>query len=141
MYDSTVNSDKEMSANVFTAEDDEYLTQISYMTTVPMTNVHYEIYKDVHDGDPTAGVLLEQGDTVNDFGGYQRLDLRNEYFLKQGEKYSVVITMTMQDDDGELCYGRVYSFMGMLQAGVSLNAVVNPGESYAYSDGKWTDWS
>lgn len=72
---------------------------------------------------------------------HQRLDLSGEYFLKQGEKYSVVITMTMQDDDGELLYSRVYSFMGMPQAGVSLNAVVNPGESYAYSDGKWTDWS
>ena len=141
MYDSTVNSEKEMSANVFTAEEDEYLTQISYMTTVPMTNIHYEIYKDVEDTDPTSGLLLEQGDTVNEFGGYQRFDLGGEYFLKKGEKYSVVITMTVQDDDGELYYDRVYSFMGMPQAGVSLNTVVNPGESYAYTDGKWTDWS
>ena len=141
MYNCVANSDKEMSANVFAAEEDEYLCQISYMTTVPMTNVHYEIYKDVQDNDPTSGVLLEQGDTVNKLGGYQRLDLSGEYFLKQGEKYSVVITMTMQDDDGALSYGRVYSFMAMPQAGVSLNAVVNPGESYAYTDGKWTDWS
>ena len=140
MYNCVANSDKEMSANVFAAEEDEYLCQISYMTTVPMTNVHYEIYKDVQDNDPTSGVLLEQGDTVNKLGGYQRLDLSGEYFLKQGEKYSVVITMTMQDDDGELNYGRIYSFMAMPQAGVSLNAVVNPGESYAYTDGKWTDW-
>ena len=141
MYNCVANSDKEMSANVFAAEEDEYLCQISYMTTVPMTNVHYEIYKDVQDNDPTSGVLLEQGDTVNKLGGYQRLDLSGEYFLKQGEKYSVVITMTTQDDDGALSYGRVYSFMAMPQAGVSLNAVVNPGESYAYTDGKWTDWS
>ncbi|MBQ3418323.1 MAG: hypothetical protein IJH32_10900 [Ruminococcus sp.] len=141
MYDRTEGSEKELSANVFEAEEDEYLSQISYMTIVPMTNVHYAVYKDVDGSDPTSGVLLEQGDTINELGGYQRLDLRGEYFLKKGERYSVVITMTTEEDDGTLSYSCVYSYLAIPIGGVSLNAVVNPGESYAYTGGQWTDWT
>ena len=140
-YKPTVKDEEEKMANVFDAEEDEYLCQISTMTSMPGTNVHYEIYKDVGDNDPCSGTLLEQGDDYKEISGYQRIDLKGEYFLKKGEKYSVVITQTAKGDDGEDDYVVLFAAGINTYGGVKINTKINAGESYVYEDGGWTDMS
>ena len=127
-------------ANVFDAEEDEILYQISYMTAVPKTIVHYAVYKDVEDGDPTSGILLEEGENANKLGGYQRFDLKNKYFLSKGEKYSVVITQQRAAEQGEK-HDLILSYAFEDRPDATINAVVNEGESYLYDKGEWCDLS
>ncbi|MBQ1507039.1 MAG: hypothetical protein IIZ36_01275, partial [Ruminococcus sp.] len=127
-------------ANVFDAEEDEYLSQISYVSAVSGASVRYEIYKDIDEGNPTSGTLLEEGDNTHLFSGSYKLDLKGEYLLRKGEKYSVVLTMkyTPKDKDAAV-------YTDAIPAGASrtslakCNGIINAGESFMYTDGKWSD--
>ena len=125
------------------AEEDEYLYSISYRTNSPKTTAAYEIYKGVENGDPASGTLLETGRTTHELSGYYNIDLKGEYFLKKGEKYSVVITMSRPSANGEkTVYSDVVPFSINIFDGTHktlVNSVVNSGESYFFTDGKWTD--
>ena len=131
-----VNESK--TANVFTAKENEYLVQISAMTVAPATTVHYEIYKDCSEGDPTSGTLLEEGEVFHQLSGYQRIDLDGRHYLNKDEKYSVVITQTFKTDDKDM-YAAAYPLCVNSRVGISVNGVINAGESWLYKDGKWTD--
>lgn len=126
-------------ANVFDAEEDEYLYQLTYRTKAPDTSVHYEVYKAPQDGNPDSGELLEEGDSVHRFGGSHKIDLRQTYRLSKGEKYSVVLTMTRKTDDGASVYTDVIPYATDLPGEITAKAVVNKGESFLYSGGKWLD--
>lgn len=138
-FNSDYDSETKM-ANVFDAEEDEYLRQISYMTNSPETSVHYEIYKNFHDGDPASGTLLDEGDNFHEFAGSHKIDLSGEYFLKKGEKYSVVLTMKYKSENGEASvYTDVLSVGANIFNNTRVYGIVNEGESYLYTDGKWSD--
>ncbi len=126
-------------ANVFDAQEDEYLYQIAYKTVIPDTSVHYEIYKNPNDDNPASGELLDKGDKSHKWGGYHKIDLNGEYELKKGEKYSVVLTLTYKTEDGTTNYTDVIPYASTLQQAVVANGVINKGESYLYKDGKWID--
>ena len=126
-------------ANVFDAEEDEYLYQISYKTQKAKTTVHYEIYKGIQDGNPDSGTLLEEGENLHNFAGIHKIDLKDQYELKKGEKYSVVLTMTYTNDDGNTTYTDVIPYANSLSQGAIVKGVVNKGESYLFNNGKWTD--
>lgn len=129
-------------ANVFDAEEDETLYQIAYRTGTEMTEVRYEIYRDCEDDDPSSGTLLEKGVKRHSFAGFYKIDLKDEYPLKQGEKYAVVLTMQrVTDEDGGAVYTEVYPYSTAFYQGMTVTGIVNPGESYLYTDGKWTDLS
>lgn len=125
-------------ANVFEAEEDEYLFRISYMTNLPDTAVSYAVYQGGVDGAPDSGRLLEQGRNTHLYNGVHSVDLQHEYFLKQGERYSVVLTMQTADEDGYLEI--IPMFLNPIP-GMKNNGVVNAGESYLFSDGGWSDLS
>ena len=104
------------------------------------TEVAYEIYKDVKDGDPSSGILLEEGVSRHLFAGYHKIDLKEEHSLKKGEKYSVVLTMKrVNGSDDSMVYTEYVPYSTDFHAGVSVNGVINKGESYLYSNGKWSD--
>ncbi len=126
-------------ANVFEAEEDENLFAIEYKTVLPDTSVHYEIYKNPQSSKPASGDLLEKGDSTHKWGGYHKFDLNNEYELKKGEKYSIVLTMTYKADDGALRYTDVVPYASSIQSGVIANGVINKGESFLFTDGQWRD--
>lgn len=128
-------------ANVFDAQEDEYLYQIAYKTVIPDTSVHYEIYKNPNDDNPASGELLDKGDKSHKWGGYHKIDLNGEYELKKGEKYSVVLTLTYKTEDGTTKYSDVIPYASTLQQVVVANGVINKGESYLYKDSKWIDIS
>ena len=137
-YDTKVST-----ANVFDVKRDGSLYQISYMTTVPGTSVHYDVYSGVKGSDPASGKLLESGDASYTVGGYHRITLKDKYPLKKGDKYSVVITQTHDTDDGGVKYSEVYGAVvnNYSVRDVSVKTVINKGESYIYRDGSWTDLS
>ena len=140
-YDRFESESVRKMANVFDAEEDEYLIQISTMTAVPGTTVHYEIYKDIENDDPASGRLLEEGEVTKDLAGYQRIDLKGAYFIEKGELYSVVITQSYQTDDDSTIYADLFAAIFENRPNVILNGVINPGESYLYQDGEWIDLS
>lgn len=130
-------------ANVFDAEEDEYLYQISYRTNTDNTTVHYEIYKNPEADNPSSGTLLEKGDTLHAYMGYYRIDLNGEYFLRKGERYSIVLTMTHKDSSGAEVYTDTVPYAANIHPKNSPkpNGVINKGESFLYADGKWSDMS
>ena len=130
-----------MTANVFDAEEDEYLRQISFLTTMPDATVSYAVYKDVEQGDPASGVLLEDGIVELPTAGIIRIDLAHEYFLQKGETYSVVIAEKYTDTaDGEK-YRESFCGSGSPSVDSIPCSVINAGESYRYLNGEWSDLS
>ncbi len=127
-------------ANMFDAEEDENLFQISYITSLPDTEVSYEIYKNVENNNPSSGTLLEEGTNNHQFAGYHKIDLNGDYPLKKGEKYSVVLTMKRVTDDGTV-YTEVFPYSTKFSGGMDVRGIINKGESFIYKDGKWTDMS
>ena len=114
------------------------------MTIAPQTTVHYAVYKDIEDGNPTSGTLLEEGETFQEWAGYQRIDLKEDYLLNKGEKYAVVITQSYDTDDGKtyaVPYPQNANAAAMFEmGGVTIKSVLNPGESYIFIDGAWKDF-
>lgn len=140
-YDSAVFNTETKMANVFDAEEDEYLYRIAYYTNEPDATADYKIYKNVKDGNPESGVLLEQGSINHKFGGYHNVDLKGEYFLKENETYSVVLTVHYTNN-GEKVYKDAVPFATNMFDGehrTEVKGIVNAGESFIYSDGKWND--
>ena len=139
-YGSTDYSDETKMANVFDAEEDENLFQIAYATGSEKTEVTYEIYKDVDDDDPSSGTLLEKGINRHTYKGFFKIDLKDEYELKKGDKYSVVLTMKrVTNGDGDMTYTEVFPYSTDFFRNMTVRGVVNEGESFLYSDGKWSD--
>ncbi len=139
-YGSTDHDDETKMANVYDAEEDESLFQIAYVTGSGMTEVTYEIYKDVEGDDPASGTLLETGVNRHTFPGYYKIDLKDEYSLNKGDKYAVVLTMKrMTDEDGKTVYTEVLPYTTEFFEGMTVRGIINKGESYLFTDGKWND--
>ncbi len=127
-------------ANVFTAEETAELTAISVNTTTPGTSVHYEVVLLPDDySHPEDGISILRGDTDPfDYGGYHKIvlnDADQKVVLAKGQKYAVIATLSAESGD-------------YITLGASTNvdtsytkAVVNAGESYLYTQGKWKDLS
>ncbi len=140
-YGNSDYKDETKMANVFEAEENEKLIQISYITSLPDTEVSYEIYKDVDNNNPSSGELLEKGVNLHNFSGYHKVDLSGEYPLKKGERYSVILAMKRKTDDENAIYTEVFPYSTEFSGGLSVRGIINKGESYLYKNGKWTDMS
>lgn len=139
-YGTTDYDGETKTANVFDAEQDESLYQIAYTTAMPKTEVTYEIYRNPESGNPSSGKLLEKGVNRHTFAGYHRIDLKEEYGLKKGETYAVVLTMRrVTDAEGSMVYTEVFPYSTEFFEGMTVRGIVNKGESYLYTDGKWSD--
>ncbi len=130
-------------ANIFTASEDEFLYQISTMVINPMTTVRYQIYKDVKDT-PDSGTLLESGSINKEYAGYQRIDLKTDYFLEKGTRYAVVIMQEVLDENNKVYMPVSMSLCENDKAGsqgTKIKSVINAGESFVnYGEG-WKDLS
>lgn len=141
-YNHLVFTSPTAEANVFTAEEDEYLMQLSTMVDTPMTEISYRVYTNVEDI-PESGELIAKGKVHFDYAGYQRFDLDKSFYLKKGTRYSVVIEQKPREENGTTKYcitvPVVYNFRAA--KGMKLSSVINKGESFFLSDGKWMDLS
>ncbi|MBR1482032.1 MAG: hypothetical protein IJ598_03575 [Ruminococcus sp.] len=139
-YANAEYNDETKTANVFEAEENESLFQISYITSLPDTEAVYEIYTDIEDT-PSSGRLLEKGENRHTFAGFHKIDLKGEYALREGERYAVVMTMKRAGDDGSVVYTETFPYSTKFSTGLNVTGIVNQGESYLYRNGKWTDMS
>ena len=83
---------------------------------------------------------MESGVRHHNFAGYHKIDLKGEYSLKKGDRYSVVLTMKRTKDNG-VVYTEVFPYSTRFSGGLKVRGIVNKGESYLYKDGEWTDMS
>jgi len=126
-------------ANVFTADETAELTAISVNTTTPGTKVHYEVVLLPDDyKTPEDGISVISGDTeAFDYGGYHKivLDDADRVIVAKGQKYAVIATLTSESGN--------YITLASSTTAISLytKAIVNPGESFLYDQGKWEDLS
>lgn len=120
-------------ANVFTAEDYESLTEVSFYTREPDTAYTVAIFTDftTPPGD-TAPVTWTSG--TCSLPGYHTISLPEGVFLWPGEDFSVVLSLEAPTDLYPLA-------IEMPVEGYSSGAMAFPGESYVSEDGgdTWED--
>jgi hypothetical protein len=141
------------SANVFTAASDEKITSVSTRTNETNSRVTFAIYVLNDEAeDPTDGSLVEQMSRTYGYAGFHRADLEKPVVLKEGERFSVVSTVSYVNGDGDTVYETVANqAIGQERAELLRGtwnersqygkAVVNRGESYVYEGGVWKDWA
>ena len=90
-----IESASEMkTANVFVADRNAKLTEISVVTTTPNSEVSYEIFllRSKY-GNPSDGVKIQSGEGYTfEYGGYHRFALKEPVNLFRKQAYSVVIS-------------------------------------------------
>ncbi len=141
---SAVIGEKVSTSNIFTAEGNLSVGEITCQTTTPNTSVHYELYV-LNDNfaDPTDGTKLYEADVDYAWGGFHRHDLDKSVIVKKGQKFSVVVTQKTSDD----------KYIFATNFGVSKNyatitdmlnyskGIINKGESMFCANGQWIDMS
>ena len=132
-------------ANVFKAESNELLTQVSCQTTYPGTTVTNEIYL-LSDGftSPADGLLVEEAVTTSgpyDYGGFHKVELAQPVQIQKGQSYAIVQTQRIDGEEYGVNFpsamGKVFS--EAIGDEVYVEGVINPKESYIYADQKWSD--
>lgn len=123
-------------ANVFEAEESKTLFQLEYRTAKPDSEVTYEIYKNPKKDSPASGALLEKGVNSHKYPGSHKIDLTGEYGIEKGDSYAVVLTVKQGGG-----FFEVFPYSTEFFEGITVRGVINPGESYLFSDGKWSDMS
>ncbi len=103
-------SGKVSGANIFTAKADMAVRSLYCETTLPNTTVTFDVYLlDKDAADPTdadhSRKVFSASD-VFDYGGYHRLAIDEEDWIcmREGQRYSVVVTQAHQNDDGTWSY-------------------------------------
>ena len=89
-----VSDSESKTANVFVADRNAKLTDISVFTTTPNTEASYEIYllRSKY-RDPYDGVKIQSGEGYSfEYGGYHRFTLKEPVNLFRGQAYSVVLS-------------------------------------------------
>ena len=144
---SEVTVDKETGmANVFRAEGDSVLSQISFQTATPGTKVIYEVYLlDEGFDNPTQGSPVFSGSETYAYGGYHKVTIpeSQQVEMKKGQLYSVAVKE--QTPSGSWAYvlpqgvsGELLDAMGMPHTPKS---VINEKESFFFTDSAWHDMS
>ncbi|MBR6172807.1 MAG: hypothetical protein IKQ49_06505 [Eubacterium sp.] len=141
-------SDETKMANVFEADEDGRIRQVSCQTTAPGTKVHYEVYRLNGDaGDPADGTLLAELDRTYKYGGFHKETLEEAPAIRKGQRFSVVVTQITPDDKYTISIQEspgiesARTAIGMGMDVVYTVGVINKGESLFYAGGKWNDLS
>ena len=144
---SEVTVDRETGmANVFRAEADSVLSQISFQTATPGTEVTYEVYLlDEGFDNPTQGSPVFSGSETYAYGGFHKVTIpeSQQVEMKKGQLYSVAVKE--QTPSGSWAYvlpqgvsGELLDAMGMPNTPKS---VINEKESFFFTDNAWHDMS
>jgi C1A family cysteine protease len=124
-------SDTPVSAsNVFTAQGDLLLRNLSCWVCKPNTTVTYQVYLlDDQAQSPTDAnhaKLVYTGNQTYAYSGYHRIALDDtaKVAMREGQRYAVVTTQKCDTD------GKYYLGAGMNNSGAGFHAKVNAGESW-----------
>ena len=149
-------------SSVFTAENNCAVRFIGVEVTSAESDVEYSVYKlSDNASSPVDGELFAQSKEHFNYIGYHMIDMGRSLSLREGEKYSVVVTI--KDPDGYQInisrdtnkqgkeYYEPYEHERYLDAGGDpakytpstyyTKAVVNKGESFVGSGDEWSDWA
>ena len=137
-----VGNDSAKVANVFEAsaceDGNELLKAVSFYTYTVNTSYSIQIYGGLENSKaPESGIPLLENE-VTGFtrpAGYYTVPLEEEINLEEGQKFSVVITLSK---DGSPIYFPSESTRN-LQSLIS-SASAQEGQSFLYENGEWTDW-
>ena len=75
------------------------------------------------------------------------MDLDEPIYITYGQRLAVVATETNTDKEGnnvyEMSVNAMNDYDSAIREGIKFygKSVVNPGESFIYTDGRWQDWS
>ncbi|MBR2547752.1 MAG: hypothetical protein IKF07_06145 [Eubacterium sp.] len=143
----TAETDEPMSmSNVFTADQNQTLEQISCQTAAPGTRVEYEVlilspgFENPYDGVPVAG-----GNAEFEYGGFHKIKLPQPVLIQKGQSYSVVLTEFVADDSGKeqfsmnLQIAKGEEWAKMNEEPCWVKGIVNPEESYLMFNDNWYD--
>ena len=141
-------------ANVFTASEDYILSYVSLMSAGADATADVSVYL-LDDGalDPTDGMLIDSQSINCEYSGYHRIKLDQNYLLPEGSRYSVVVSMQEETENGTK-YVLPYvaapneDFVNTITDLNSdlfiekyyVKASIGEGESFIKADGSWYDW-
>ncbi len=101
-------------ANVFKAQGNELLKAISFQTLTNNFKYDVRVYTNVVDGKPESGTLRCTATGTKTYSGYHTISLPEMVELSEGQKYSVIVTVTalgssvasvqFEGVDGSSCY-------------------------------------
>ncbi len=84
-------------ANVFTAEEDTYVTSAMFCTSLYDEDYEITVYTGLtKDDDPTSGIASPVTTGTQPYMGYHTVDLSTPVFVQAGEKFSVVVKLSGQ---------------------------------------------
>ena len=134
------------SANIFKGEAGSSLHSVSARTARMNTKVRFDVYK-LHKNarKPTQGKKVRSFKRKYTYAGFHRVKLKKKLYIRKGEKYSVVVTQYYKKNGKKRYAVPVAAGIGKKTAKkhgapAYFNAVVNKGESFICTKGKWTDW-
>ena len=86
-------------ANIFCAETDGKVEQISCQTTTPGTEVQYTVYL-LNKGaqDPTDGKVIAEMNATYPYGGFHKETLPDPPVVRKGQRFAVTVTQKTPDD-------------------------------------------
>ena len=105
-YDGTVNffesADLTLSsgssiASVYTASGNEELDAVAVCVWDDEVQYTLQVYTGINTTDPTSGTLAAEKSGTIDYCGYRKIDLAAPVSLAEGERYSIVLTLTHED--------------------------------------------
>lgn len=144
---SVAQKDSVTTANIFCAQCDEDLCELSGMTSTENVDVEYKIYLlDKADQQINTGKLLCSVNKNCTFKGFHRIKLDKTYRLNKGQYFAVCSTQKTKDTYLMSCWydcNHAGYDKKMTIDDYFCKAIVNPGESFVYtaSDDKWTDYA
>ncbi|WP_165248777.1 lectin like domain-containing protein [Adlercreutzia sp. ZJ141] len=135
-------------ANVFTADERQEVTSVSFETSCPNTTVTYQMYLlDKDATGPKDGTLVATDTLTYEYGGYHLVHLPQSVIVEKGHRYSVVVTekAAVPGLDGEFYLVQLdkginrLGWERLIEDDPDLKGVltkyscgiVNPGESYS----------
>ena len=140
-----------LTANVFTAEVDQLLTSVSTRTVQPDSHVTFNVYLLDDTEGPTSEYEVAALDADMTWAGYHRVNLEKPVPIRAGQRFSVVSSVSYKDENDKTLYQFAASrgpdetlSLGLYDKDfddtICCTSVVNPGESWLFADGQWTDW-
>ncbi len=82
------------SANIYTAQGDEYVNAVGFYTNDSNQRCSIYIYKGCKEDDPTSGTIVAGKVIRQPYAGFHTVEMNSQGWIKKGERFSVVICHT-----------------------------------------------
>ena len=150
-YDGSSSPSEVSTANVFKTKGNERIKALATRSHAENSSIKMEVYLLNEDPtDPRDGQLLTTVEENFRYKGYHRVNLDQDVYVPANRSYSVVVTemVTYNDDSVSYVKGEDVAVCPTEKGLKSLpdlleykKVIVNPGESFSYENGIWTDLS